>query len=102
MLKDNRDVKGDGAVFAGGIAAVSGKRWFLVSARIIAVVAGVVSVLPYVLGYCKHIYLATSVIAIVLMILSTRQKPVVAIRFIYVQVFLVTLGSLIDLLVYGP
>lgn len=102
MLKDHCDVKGDGAVFAGGIAAVSGKEWFVNSARIIAVFAGLVSIVPYVLGYCQHIYLVTSVVAIALMVLSTRQKPVVAIRFIYVQIFLVTFGSLIDLLVFGP
>ena len=102
MLKDICDVAGDSRVFARGIAAYSGKQWFLRAAKIIAVIAGIISIMPFVLGYCKLVYLASSLVAILLMILSTRKPPLVAIRFIYTQIFLVTIGSFIDLLVFGP
>lgn len=102
MLKDICDVAGDSRVFARGIAYYSSKKWFLRTAKIIAVIAGIVSIVPFVLGYCKVVYMATSAIAITLMVASTRKTPPVAIRFIYTQIFLVTIGSFVDLLVFGP
>ena len=102
MLKDIRDIKGDRQSHGKSIAEYSGKKWFLRLARFIAVVAGVVSILPFVLGYCKQIYLAASIIAILLAVLSTRKEPSIAIRYIYLEVFLITAGSAVDLMVYGP
>jgi geranylgeranylglycerol-phosphate geranylgeranyltransferase len=102
MLKDICDVAGDSRIFAHGIAAYSSRQWFLPAARTIAIIAGLLSIAPFALGYCKLIYLATSIIAIGLMILSTRKTPPIAIPFIYTQIFLITIGSFVDLLVFGP
>ena len=102
MLKDIRDMKGDRQSNGKSIAEYSGKEWFLRLARFIAVIAGVIGILPFVFGYCKHIYLVASVIAILLAILSTRKEPSIAIRYIYMEVFLITVGSAVDLMVYGP
>ncbi len=102
MLKDVRDAEGDTAVSARSIGRYSRRAGFLTAARMIAVAAGAVSPLPALLGYCGGIYLATSVVAAGLMIASVFCGPRLAIAFIYVQVFVVTVGSLVDLLVLGP
>ena len=102
MLKDIRDIEGDKTANGKSIAEYSSKRGFFVLAKIIAVIASLISIIPFVLGFCRHIYLGASVIAIVLAVLSTRKQPSIAIRYIYVEVFLITVGSAVDLMVYGP
>ena len=102
MLKDIRDIKGDKTANGKSIAEYSSKKGFLSLAKVIAVTASLVSILPFVLGYCRYIYLAVSIAAIILAVLSTRKQPSVAIRYIYMEVFLITAGSAADLMVYGP
>jgi 4-hydroxybenzoate polyprenyltransferase len=100
MLKDIRDIRGDNVVIEKR-TFVSDSR-FLLSARIFLVVAGALSLLPYILDYCGTVYLVSSVIAIVLVIAAITRPAVKAIPFIYAEVFLITAGALADLWVYGP
>jgi 4-hydroxybenzoate polyprenyltransferase len=102
MLKDIRDIKGDKTANGKSVAEYSDKKGFVVLSKLLAVIASLVSIIPFVLGSCKQIYLVSSVIAIVLAVLSTRKKPSIAIRYIYLEVFLITVGSAVDLMVYGP
>ena len=102
MLKDIRDFKGDRKINSPAIADYSPKKSFLYISRIIIVTASLITLLPFVLGYCKEIYLLASIGAIILAILATRKKPTTAIRYIYAQIFLITAGSVVDLLVFGP
>lgn len=101
MLKDIRDIKGDSTVKTIKLKVDCSSPEFLLLARIILVVASLITVLPYVLGYCNLIYLISSILAIILVNLSLKQPPFKAIRFIYAEVFIITIGSLVDLLVYG-
>jgi len=101
MLKDIRDVEGD--------IKINGERLiyykyntFLLMARVFVIAASLVTLLPFFLGFCRHIYLASSIGAIILAVFSTFNKPAVAIRYIYMEIFLITVGSMTDLLVFGP
>ena len=58
--------------------------------------------LPYLLGYCKTVYLVSSLAAIGLAAVSLRKPPVKVLPCIYASVFLITAGSLADLWVFGP
>lgn len=101
MLKDIRDIKGDSQANQKSLSSYCHSKRFEISARIIAVSASVLTVLPFVLGYCKLIYLSCSVIAILLALFSLKYPPAKAIRFIYAEVFLITAGSMVDLMVFG-
>jgi len=103
MLKDVRDLPGDEKVQSlNSIAHWSRKSWFLPAARLLIVTAALITPLPYFLGSCKYLYLAASLTAILLTLLSLRKPPAAAIRYIYAEVFLITLASLADLLWLGP
>ncbi len=101
MLKDIRDMKGDSLVTGRNLDYCKDKR-FIIVARVFIVAASMIALLPFMLGYCREIYLVTSIVAAVLAITSTFHKPAIAIRYIYAEVFLITAGSLADLLVFGP
>jgi geranylgeranylglycerol-phosphate geranylgeranyltransferase len=101
MLKDIRDVKGDRKINAVGLNYCKDKR-FLLIARAFVIAGSLVTLLPFFLGYCKFVYLAASIGAIILAVFSTFNKPVVALRYIYIEIFLITSGSMADLLVFGP
>ncbi|MBN1846154.1 MAG: UbiA family prenyltransferase, partial [Sedimentisphaerales bacterium] len=101
MLKDIRDVKGDQTISGGAHARRQGRR-FLLAARVVLVAGSIVTLLPYFLGYCRQVYLAASIGAVILALGSTRRRPAAAIRYIYAEIFLITAGSLADLLVFGP
>ncbi len=100
MLKDVRDIKGDSQ--ASKLHLRSHSNTFLTSARIIIVLGALISPLPFILGYCKLIYLISSLFAVLLAAISIFNKPTIAIRCIYMEIFLVTAGSMVDMLVYGP
>jgi 4-hydroxybenzoate polyprenyltransferase len=101
MLKDIRDIEGDRLGTGKLLQSYGGGRGFEVAARIIIVGASVISVLPFLLGYCKFIYMGCSVVAVLLALFSLRYRPGVAIRFIYAEIFLIAGGSMVDLLVFG-
>ena len=100
MLKDIRDIKGDRKMRSQGLDCCKAK-WFLVMSRVFIVVGSLITVAPFVFGYCRWVYLSASIAAIVLAVLSTFNRPGAAIRYVYAEVFLVTAGSMADLLVYG-
>jgi geranylgeranylglycerol-phosphate geranylgeranyltransferase len=102
MLKDIRDFKGDSAATDQRFQRHCDKPKFLLAARMIIFSASLLTILPVLLGYCQWIYLATSITAIILASLSLKRPPQKAIRFIYAEVFLITAGSLVDLLVFAP
>jgi 4-hydroxybenzoate polyprenyltransferase len=101
MLKDIRDIKGDSQVNGRELYHCKDKR-FVIMSRLFIVVGSMVTLLPFMLGYCNQIYLVTSIAAIILAIASTFHKPAVAIRYIYAEIFLITAGSMADLLAFGP
>ena len=100
MLKDIRDIKGDWKINGTGLNYCNGKK-FLVIARAFIIAGSLVTLLPFFLGYCKYVYLAASIGAIILAVSSAFNKPVMAVRYIYAEIFLVTSGSMADLLVFG-
>lgn len=100
MLKDIRDIKGDSHGNK-PLSTYCHSKQFELSARIIAIVASLITVLPFVLGYCRLIYLGCSVVAILLALFSLKFPPGKAIRFIYAEVFLIAGGSMVDLMVFG-
>ena len=102
MLKDTRDFKGDLEIQEKGIANYSRRLWFRYASRVMILVGSFITLLPFFLGYCKQVYLLTSIMAIVLAVLSTFNKPATAIKYIYAEIFLITAGSMADLLVFGP
>ena len=63
--------------------------------------AGLLSMLPYLLGYCKLIYLTSSIVTIALAVWSLKLPAAKAIPLVYAGVVLITVGSLADLLVFG-
>jgi geranylgeranylglycerol-phosphate geranylgeranyltransferase len=100
MLKDIRDIKGDSHDNK-PLSTYCHSKQFELSARIIVVAASLITVLPFVLGYCGFIYLGCSVVAILLALFSLKFPPGKAIRFIYAEVFLIAGGSMVDLMVFG-
>lgn len=99
MLKDIQDVKGDRIRKSNRTYCESPN--FLRAARVLIITAALLSILPYVLGFCQEIYLGSSILTIALAVLSLRQPPMKAIPPVYAGVFIITVGSLADLLVFG-
>lgn len=102
MLKDIQDTKGDSTVGHWQSGLYRNCPAFLRSARLLIVSASMLTLLPYLLGYCRLVYLIAAILAIALAGLSCRQSIPNAIRLVYTEVFIITVGSLADLLVYGP
>ena len=101
MLKDVRDIKGDSQVTGRDLDHCKDKR-FVIMSRVFIVAGSLVTLLPFMLGYCKQIYLVASIAAIILAIASTLQRSAVAIRYVYAEIFIITAGAMADLLVFGP
>lgn len=101
MLKDIGDTEGDALAADSGQIRRRGSAAFLRGARILLFAASLLTLLPYVLGYCRQIYLASSLAAMGLVIASMRLEPRRAIVCIYASVFIITAGSLADLLLCG-
>ena len=100
MLKDIRDMKGDSEAHGRNLNYCKDNR-FVVMSRVFIVAGSMVTLAPFIFGYCKQFYLVASIGAIILAIISTFKKPAVAIRYVYAEIFLVTFGSMADLLVFG-
>jgi geranylgeranylglycerol-phosphate geranylgeranyltransferase len=101
MLKDITDAEGDEAVSKGQIS-YRRKKSFLTAARCLTVLAGLILLVPSILGCCKEIYLGAAIMGVMLAVVSAGQRPRKAIFFIYAQVLVITLGSFVDLMVLGP
>jgi len=96
MLKDVRDAAGDAA--GGQQLSRQLQRRFLMWAGRCVVAGAVVAFVPFVMGWCGYVYLAAAMGAMGLAIWAARSKPTLAIRCIYADVLLITLGSLLDIL----
>ena len=101
MLKDIRDMKGDSQV-TGRKSNYCQGNGFIIMSKVFIVAGSLIAPVPFILGYCKGIYFVASIAAVILAIISTFKKPTVAIHYIYAEIFLVTAGSMVDLLVFGP
>ena len=101
MLKDIHDIKGDRQIHGLGNKYCENRK-FITLARALIVTGSIITLLPYFLGACRYIYLAASIISISLAILSSRYKPAQAVRYVYVSIFLITTGAMVDLLILGP
>jgi len=102
MLKDVRDAAGDRRVEGCFLPSYSVHKWFEGLAKMLVLSASLITLLPILLGYCKEVYMWAAIGAIILAAFSLLPKPARAIRFIYAEVFLITAGSMVDLMVYGP
>ncbi len=100
MLKDVRDHKGDEKIAT--VLSVCRQSWFLKLSKFLLFAGSLITLIPYILGFCKEIYLATAISAVILAGVAIFKKPVKAIPLIYIEVFLITAGSMADLIVYGP
>ncbi len=99
ILKDIRDIKGDSNI----------KRYFIVNlkllfylSRTIILAAGLAAFVPYIIGSCKFVYLIAAAISFILTVIAVFKKPQKAIQYIYCSVFLITAGSMADLIIFGP
>lgn len=102
MFKDIPDMAGDGLVTHPIFPNYSEKPWFAPAARTILIKASAIALLPWALRFCGWIYLLLVLAALAAAVIAVRQKPIIAIRLIYLHVVLITLGSLLDLLLLGP
>ncbi|OXU15061.1 UbiA family prenyltransferase [Sedimentisphaera salicampi] len=99
MLKDVRDIEGDSKFSNANLK--SREKNYLLAAKIIIPAASLITLIPYFAGLCREVYLASSAGAILLAFGAVGQKPSRAIRLVYCEVFLITAGSLADLLTFG-
>lgn len=100
MLKDIRDKKGDSII--SGMKIFADSKVFLYISKILAVLASILTIIPFLLNYCQTVYLWASLVAIGLAVISVFCKPTKAINLLYLEIFIITTGSMLDLLVYGP
>ncbi len=99
MLKDIVDIRGDERISRYSVAIWSKAPWFNIMARVFIMIGGILALLPSLLWYCQWIYLVAAIIAATIAALSCRVRPQIAIRFIYLEVVLVTLGALLDIII---
>jgi geranylgeranylglycerol-phosphate geranylgeranyltransferase len=95
MLKDVRDAAGDS--LSGRVVGSGFHARFMKWARRCVVAGAVLLFMPFALGWCGYIYLASACIATGLAIWAARLQPQPAIRLIYAEVLILTLGSLLDI-----
>ncbi|AQT67793.1 (S)-2,3-di-O-geranylgeranylglyceryl phosphate synthase [Anaerohalosphaera lusitana] len=101
MLKDIRDAAGDSRNSPQPVY-YSIRKSFAIASRLSIITASLITLLPFILGLCHEVYLVSSLTAVVLATLAAFSRPTVAIRYVYAEVALITAGSLVDLLVFGP
>jgi geranylgeranylglycerol-phosphate geranylgeranyltransferase len=101
MLKDIRDVKGDSMAGSSAGAALRTRPWYRMVLRGVLIGGAMVALLPFVLGYCQWVYGGVAVCAVVLACAASFAPIKIALCCVYVEVTLITLGSLADALVFG-
>jgi len=97
MLKDVRDAAGDR--LGGREVDEEMKTRFALWAGRIVLLAAVLLFIPFIAGWCGYIYLAATLIAAGLALLAANAQPRKAIKLIYVEVAVLTLGSLTDIVI---
>lgn len=102
MLKDIRDRKGDCVMSNSNRLNYCDSKRFANFIKVVTISASLITLLPFILKYGQTIYLIASIIAITLAVTSIFFKPKDAIKFLYLEIFIITAGSMLDLLVFGP
>jgi 4-hydroxybenzoate polyprenyltransferase len=100
MYKDILDTKGDRTI-ATRASHDRQQLWYQRLAPWTVLVSTVFLIPPAVLGYCQWIYLIAVLDAIVCALVALRSSVRGAIIWLYASVVIVTLGSFLDLLVFG-
>ncbi len=100
MYKDILDTKGDRTV-ATPASHDRQQIWYRRLAPWTVLIGTIFLIPPGVLGYCQWIYVGATVAAIVCALVALRSNVRSAIICLYASVVIVTLGSLVDLLVFG-
>ncbi len=98
MIKDTLDIQGDN-LLSKTTLEYRRSLWFKLISRGLLLTGGLLTLVPYFYGWCGGIYLTAATAALTLSIAATFAKPKLAICYIYAEVVLITLGSLLDLLV---
>jgi 4-hydroxybenzoate polyprenyltransferase len=101
MFKDICDTKGDIQYSRTGIAAYSSRKWFVISAKLFVLMAALIPLLIWILGFCKLIFLFTGIITLALAVAAVFAKPEHSIKLIYTEVAVFTAGALADIVVFG-
>ncbi len=101
MLKDIRDVKGDSLAGSSACAAIRTRSWYRILLRTVLMIGAVIVLLPFALGYCQWVYGVVAVCAVVLACIASFAPLRVAMACVYIEVALITLGSLADAMVFG-
>lgn len=100
MFKDLRDAKGDIAL-GGPNRKISQNRYFLTWAKVLILAGAGITLLPVLMNITGPIYLTSSLIAITLAVTATataNKNIFIAINCIYIQIAIITAGSLLDIL----
>jgi len=101
MLKDIRDIKGDQVMASSRRMRHSTQAWFRILRNVPLLAAALLLPLPYIWGYCQWVYLLCTLLAIYCAIRASLARTHAALYYIYAEVAIVTLGSLLDLLICG-
>jgi len=101
MLKDIRDVKGDALVGSRCKAISRTHPWYRTVLRLVLWGGALIVLMPFVLGYCRWVYGVVAVCAAVLALIASFAPIKMALSCVYIEVALLTLGSLADALVFG-
>ena len=101
MLKDLRDMPGDKKMYP-NLFPITNTRRYLKLARILLITGAAFALIPCILHLGQIVYTVSAFAAFICVAQSNKQQPVHAIRLIYISVALITSGSLIDFLVFGP
>jgi geranylgeranylglycerol-phosphate geranylgeranyltransferase len=101
MLKDIRDVKGDSMAGSSAGAALRTRPWYRMVLRGVLMGGAMIALLPFVLGYCQWVYGVVAVCAAALACAASFAPLKIALVCVYLEVALITLGSLADALVFG-
>lgn len=98
MLKDIRDQSGD-IIIGGKNRKISQKKHFLFMARFFIITGAIITILPPVMSNTGIIYLTGAILAVILAVLAVFvTRPERAISYIYIQIAVITAGSLLDIL----
>ena len=101
MLKDIRDIKGDSLAGSSSGAAIRMRSLYRVVLRLALIGGGVIGLMPFVLGYCQWIYGVVAGRAMVLACVASFTRLRTALVCVYIEVVLITVGSLVDAMVFG-
>jgi 4-hydroxybenzoate polyprenyltransferase len=101
MLKDIRDIQGDSLAGSSAAAAMRTRPWYRMTLRMVLIGGALLVLVPYGLGYCRWVYGLVAVCAVLLACTASFAPIRIALPCVYIEVALVTSGSLADAMVFG-